>query len=270
MRRIGIRTTSLRQETLDAMKTAGELGYDGVELVVRDNAEIERYQTRDGAGEVRAASDSYGCQVSGLSCAGYRAVHFGLPDASARRAGEAYVHACLRACRQLGGSAVLLPHFDWVHLDISPEQEQWYVESLRRCAPVAEETGVKIAIETSFTTPQLQRIIAGVGSPAVGSYHDFANTLRLPDGPVAGLRALGQGVVRIHLKDATAQGDNVPLGTGLVDWVACRQAVDDVGYDDWFVLETPPGEDPREEARRNLGFSRAWLSGAGVPPKRVS
>ncbi|HUX87435.1 MAG TPA: sugar phosphate isomerase/epimerase family protein [Chloroflexota bacterium] len=263
MRRIGIRTSTLRQEALDALQTAGQLGFDGIELVVLDNDLIRRWQTVDGAADIRAASDRNRCAVCALSCGTYRAVNFGEPEPAVRRVGETFVGNCLRACRQLGGSAILLPHFDWVNLDVSPEREQWYIESLRRCVPVAEETGVTIAIETSFTTTQLKRIVDGVGSPLVGSYHDFANTLRLPDGPVASLRSLGAGVVRIHLKDASAEGTNVPLGTGRVDWSACRQAIEDVGYDDWFVLETPPGDDPVAEARKNLAFSRDWLDGAG-------
>lgn len=261
MRRIGIRTTSLRQDLLDALTTAGELGYDGIEIVVRDNDELQHWQTEEGTAPILAAIENTGCLISALSCAAYRAVNFGLPDPDVRRAGETYVGDCLRACRRLHGGAILLPHFDWENLDIRSEQEEWYVEALHRCAPIAEDTGVKIAIETSFTTSQLKRIIDGVGSPFVGSYHDFANTLRLPDGPVASLRTLGKSVVRIHLKDASADRQNVPLGTGLVDWTDCRKAIDEVGYDDWLVLETPPGDNPVEEARRNLAFSRAWLVG---------
>ncbi|HLH74053.1 MAG TPA: hypothetical protein VKX96_12275, partial [Chloroflexota bacterium] len=80
MRRIGIRTTSLHQDALGALSTAGELGYDGIEVVVRDNEEIRRWQTRDGAAEILAAIEKTGCLVSSLSCASYRAVNFGLPD----------------------------------------------------------------------------------------------------------------------------------------------------------------------------------------------
>jgi len=260
MRKIGIRNNTLKLDLLDALATAPKLGYDGVELVVQQSAEIAQWLAPDGAREILDACERNNCAVAALSCGTYREHHFALPDPAERRLGEQFVADCLRASRRLGAGAVLIPYFDWKNLDITPEQEQWHIESLRRCRPVVEETGVKLAIETSFTTAQLNRIIDAVGSPLIGSYHDFANTLRLPDGPVASLRTLGSRVARIHLKDGSSTYENVPLGAGVVDWPACRAAVDEVGYDDWFVLETPAGDDPIESARRNLAFVRAWLA----------
>jgi L-ribulose-5-phosphate 3-epimerase len=158
----------------------------------------------------------------------------------------------------VGGAAVLLPYFDRVNLDVTAAEEERFAEGLRQVAPVAEETGVAIAIETGCSAAQLKRIADAVGSPKVGVYQDLANAVIYKQDPAATLRALGDAVVMVHVKD-TRGSDNAPLGEGVVDWEACRAAVRDIGYDGWFVLETPPGDTPEADAARYLEFTRRWL-----------
>ncbi len=255
--RIGIRNGSLQQDYEEALRTAGALGYDGVELVVRDPEVIEAWLSDKGAAQVAGWCRQAGCVVSSLSVAAYRSVNFALPDPEARRAGVALVASSLRACRRLDGSAVLFPHFERERIDISAAEEERYIAELRRCVPVAEETGVAIALETSFSIDQLQRIIQAVGSPLVGVYVDLANALHFGHDPAEMLRRLGRAVVMVHLKDT----DRAMLGDGRVDWRACREALQAIEYNGWVVLETPPGDDPVAAARRNLEFTRRWLAG---------
>ena len=92
-------------------------------------------------------------------------------------AGVALLCDALRACANVGGAAVLVPHFDRQRLDVGTAEEARFVDGLRACAPVAERTGVAIALETSFSALQLQRIVGAVGSPRVGVYQDLANAV---------------------------------------------------------------------------------------------
>jgi hypothetical protein len=55
--KIGIRTASLNQQVPEAFATAGRLGYDGVEIVTRDEAQLRGWLREDGPGgaaELRA------------------------------------------------------------------------------------------------------------------------------------------------------------------------------------------------------------------------
>jgi sugar phosphate isomerase/epimerase len=63
----------------------------------------------------------------------------------------------------------------------------------------------------------------------------------------------------VHVKDTPGAGQ-APLGAGVVDWAACRRALLDIAYDGWYVLETPPGDDPVDAAARYLDFTRRWLA----------
>jgi sugar phosphate isomerase/epimerase len=259
--RIGIRTASLNQTLPQALETAGQIGYDGLEVVTRDEDQLRGWLQEEGEGgaaALRAQAERAGCQVSSFSVAIYRRVNLAQEDEALRGEGVQLVSDALRACRNAGGEAILLPHFDRERLDIGEAEEHRMIEGLRQCAPVAGETGVKIALETSFSAAQLNRIVEGVGSSQVGIYQDVANAIVYKQDPVRTIRTLGKAIVMVHVKD-TKNGAQAMLGEGEVDWAGCRAALRDIGYEDWFVLETPAGDDPMAAARRHLEFTRKWL-----------
>ncbi len=262
MGKIGIRTVSLQQELSEALVTAGRLGYEGLEVVTRDADQLRGWLEEGGTGgaaALRAAAERAGTRVSSFSLAIYRPVNLCQTDEALRQQGVTLVGEALRACKNVGGEAVLIPHFERETLDVSHEEEERFVEGLRRVAPVAEETGVSLAIETSFSAAQLKRITDAVGSAKVGVYQDLANAVIYKQDPAATIRALSDAIVMVHVKD-TRGSDNAPLGAGVVDWQACRAALHEIGYDGWFVLETPPGDDPVADAATYLDFTRRWVA----------
>jgi L-ribulose-5-phosphate 3-epimerase len=264
--KIGIRTASLGQLGDDlpgALAAAGRLGFDGLEVVTRDADQLRGWLEEEGPGGARATRElaaRAGCAVSSFSLAIFRAVNFAQEDEELRRQGVALLGDALRACANVGGEAVLVPYFDRQHLDIGAAEEGRFVDGLRACAPVAEATGVAIALETSCSAAQLRRIVGAVGSPRVGVYQDLANAIAFGQDPATTLRALGPAVVMVHVKDGDAGGRNTGLGEGVVDWAACRGALREIGYDDWFVLETPAGADPLDAGARHRAFTARWLA----------
>jgi sugar phosphate isomerase/epimerase len=264
--KIGIRTASLGplgDDLPGALAAAGRLGYDGLEVVTRDPDQLRAWQEEEGPGGARAARElaaGAGCAISSFSLAIFRAVNFAQEDESLRRQGIALLGDAVRACAGVGGVAVLVPYFDRQRLDISPAEEARFVDGLRACAPVAERTGVAIALETSFSARQLQRIVEAVDSPRVGVYQDLANAVIFGQDPAATLRTLGPAVVMVHVKDADGAGKNAPLGEGVVDWAACREAIREIGYQGWFVLETPAGDAPLDSGARHHAFTARWLA----------
>jgi sugar phosphate isomerase/epimerase len=250
--RYGIRNGSLKAGWEAALRLAGEIGFDGVELVARSEDDLGELLTDTGRDRVLGWCREAGCAVSSLSVAAFRQVSFGSDDPSARERGVPFVEQCLRACRAVGGDAVLLPHFERETINPTEEQERNFSEGLRRCAPIAERERVAIALETSFGVESLQRIMRAVDSPWVGVYQDVGNALYYGHESVDMLTRLAKETRMIHLKDT---GQNF-LGEGNVNWAGCRDAVRNMGYNGWLVFETPGGDDPRAAATRNLRFAR--------------
>jgi L-ribulose-5-phosphate 3-epimerase len=247
----GIRNRSMNMEWKDALMAAGEIGYDGVELVVPSEEDIARLLTPSGRDEVLSWCEEANCAVSSLSVAPFRKHSFALPDADMDE-GVRFVSDCLRACDALNAAGALLPHFDRENIDVTAAAEAAFIEGFKRCAPVAEELEVYATLETSFSVEQLQRIVDAVDSPYFGVYQDVANALHYGHEPVDMLVRLGRRISMIHIKD---KGGDL-LGEGEVDWDKCVAAIKDIGYDGWLVLETKATSDPREAAAKNLKFIR--------------
>jgi 3-oxoisoapionate decarboxylase len=103
------------------------------------------------------------------------------------------------------------------------------VAVLRELCPVAEDLGMKIAMEThaDFTVRELASIIARVASPAMGVTVDCANVAFDLDSPLRLAEILAPYAVTTHFKNyrviRTCEGlalENCPLGEGDIDIAA--------------------------------------------------
>ncbi|MFQ3668314.1 MAG: sugar phosphate isomerase/epimerase family protein [Fimbriimonadaceae bacterium] len=121
-------------------------------------------------------------------------------------------------------------------------------EGLRKLVPLAEELGVRMAIENVWNkfllSPTERRaFVDRFESAHVGAYVDVANVL--PYGhPDQWLRILGPRVMGIHFKDfrksvGTEHGF-VGLLEGDVDWPSVMSAIREIGYDGPVVAEMIP------------------------------
>lgn len=110
---------------------------------------------------------------------------------------------------------------------VPPVQEQvaTAVRNLRETMKVADDLGVKIAIENhmELRSEELLQIAARVASPNLGFCLDTGNSLAVLEDPLQAARNLAPLVLMVHLKDATISltGDTavmhgVPLGEGIV------------------------------------------------------
>lgn len=100
------------------------------------------------------------------------------------------------------------------------------VNRLREIADVFGQEGVRVGLETGQESAvTLLGVLAEVDRPNVGVNFDPANMILYGMGePVAALRALSGRVFQVHVKDALpaktpgAWGEEVPVGSGAVDW----------------------------------------------------
>ena len=247
----GIRNRSLNMAWEEALMAAGEIGYDGVELVVPSEDDINRLLTPSGRDELLSWCEKANCAVSSLSVAPFRQYSFALTSVDMDK-GVQFVKDCLRACAAINAAGVLFPHFDRENIDINEAGEAAFIEGFKKCASVAEELKVCASLETSFSVEQLQRIVDTVNSPYVGIYQDVANALHYGHEPVDMITRLGKRISMIHIKD---KGGDL-LGEGEVNWDKCVSAIKGIAYDGWLVLETTPTNHPRKAAAENLNFIR--------------
>ncbi|MEL7239574.1 MAG: sugar phosphate isomerase/epimerase family protein [Planctomycetota bacterium] len=139
-------------------------------------------------------------------------------------------------------------------------------ERLADVAAIFSANGVAIALETGQeSAATLESMLADLGGE-VGVNFDPANMLLYGSGePVAALRALTARLKQVHLKDAVASGqagewgDEVPVGTGQVDWAGFFDALDAARFTGDLVIEREAGDDRVGDVQHAV----SWLKTEG-------
>ena len=133
-------------------------------------------------------------------------------------------------------------------------------EAVKRLIPVAEKTGVVIALENVWNNlwvkPALfKHFIASFDSPWVQAYFDIGNHVKYAP-PEEWIRTLGKLIVKCHVKDFQLNPDGhggkfVDIRDGSVNWPLVRRELDAIGYNGWMTIEGSRGL-PLEEQNKRL------------------
>ena len=233
---IGLKGTVL--EKFQLVKAAGFVGVEPMSDL--DQAEVLR------------ALEATGLKAASVCGALHWKKPLSDPDPAIRAEGLEGLKQTLRKAKAYGATSVLLVPgivFKTVTYD---ECFQRSVAEIRKVVPLAEELGVKIAIENvwnNFITKPEQAVeyLDAINSPMVGWHFDIGNALRSSP-PEHWIAILGKRIVKMHFKEYSAtklfkvkflEGDN--------NWPAIMQAVDATGYNAWAITEQP-GEQTKDLA----------------------
>ncbi len=234
---------------LEKFQMLKELGFDGVELDSPN--ELDK-------AEVLAARDETGLEIPGVVNSVHWRAPLSDPDPAVRKQCVESMKTALQDCKDYGGTTVLLVPAvvnDQVAYDDAYRRSQ---EEIRKLLPLAEETGVNIAIENVWNNFLLSpmeaaRYIDEFESPAIGWYFDVGNIVRY-GWPEQWIRILGKRIMKIDIKEYSRkkqseegiwEGFKVPLTEGDCNWASVNEALAEVGYQGWGSAELPGGDRAR-------------------------
>ena len=256
--------------TEDGLKQLKDAGFDGIEAGIVSPPEAEK---------CRAVADKLGMKIHSV-LRGW--AEFNSPDQAKVDASFAKTEDALRAAQGFGADAVLLVpcriggvkmpkpweyqiEFDQTtgHLtrvvvgDNAPYAD--YIkahnhatntsrEMVKRLIPLAEKTGVVLALENVWNNlwvrPAIFRhFVASFQSPWVKTYFDIGNHVKYAASE-EWILALGPLLAKCHVKDfklnaadANGEGSFVNIRDGSVRWPVVRSALEKVGYHGWMTIE---------------------------------
>jgi L-ribulose-5-phosphate 3-epimerase len=187
-----------------------------------------------------------------------------------------YVIDALEAARALGSKNILTAFFGNGNL-LERDQDGNYINTsqgkfarykwkekdverviavMKQIVPRAEDLGVIIGLENTLSASQNLQIIEEIGSPMVQIYYDIGNSWANGyDVPVE-IRQIGnKNMCEVHIKNMGSR--LLDDKEGQVNMKACAEALRDIGYDKWFVLETSgrPGNF-EQDTRANVEYTQ--------------
>jgi hexulose-6-phosphate isomerase len=226
---------------MEKFKAVKAAGFEGVEPM--------SHMKQDG---VLKALDETGLKAASVCCDTHWSKPLSHPDEEMRRAGLEGLMIALRDAKKYGATSVLLVP-GRVNKDVSYD-DCWKrsVAEIKKAVPLAEELGVKIAIENVWndfiTKPeQAKEFLDAIDSKFVGWHFDIGNCLRYSPSETW-IPVLGKRILKLHIKEyGKAKGFKVKFFEGDNNWPAIMKALDEVGYEGWGITEQP-GDQSKDEA----------------------
>ncbi len=204
--------------------------------------------------EVKAAMQISGLVVDGTVNADHWNMRHSDPDPEVRAAALQSAIEGLRATAAVGGDTMLLvPGHgkDGSHVEVFERA----LANISKAVPVAQEVGVKIAIENVWnhflydheggsdqTADELARFVDAFDSPWVGIQFDIGNHWKYGD-PAEWIRTLGDRIIKLDIKGySREQGKFTAITAGDIDWPSVRKALIDIDFRGWVAAEVQGGD----------------------------
>lgn len=288
MMKIGVIVEMLRQPLRDGIRTAAEIGCQGIQtygineefnLLDRTPAEA-----RDLAKYIRD------CGLELVSVAG------DMPGHGYTRAAEApdriaKVKTIIDMALEMD-CRIITNHIGVVPTDPADPEYAVLLDALGQVTSYAASKGSAIAIETGpERSTVLRRLLADINSPALGINMDPANLAMVQNEDAEeAVNNLAGKIIHTHAKDgihlqdcdakmvydAFAEGgfeallektgklfEEVPLGEGQVRWDAYLKALKTTGYDGFLTIEREVGGNPKADISMAVEFLKAKLAVLG-------
>ena len=236
---------------MDKFKLLRDIGFDGVELDSPNDITPK---------EILEARDKTGIELPGVVNSAHWKSPLSSPDPKVRELCSKAMEKSLYDCKLYGGTTVLLvPGIVNQTISYQEAYERSQAE-IKKLIPVAEKTGIKIALENvwnNFLISPIEaaRYVDEINHPLVGWYFDVGNVLRY-GWPEHWIETLGKRIMKIDIKEFSRKkqqdeglwkGFDVELMEGDCNWPAVNKALSKIGYSGWASAEVNGGDRKRLE-----------------------
>ena len=272
---IGAIVESFRLGTRGGIERAASLGVDGVQLYATKGENAPENLTAQGRRELLDLVKSNGIRFSALC--GDLGRGFGNPELNPELIEKSKRIMDLALDLETN---IVTTHIGVVPSDPNHDRYKIMHEACYELSQYAHSLGAHFAIETGpETSAVLKGFLDGLGSRGVAVNLDPANLVMVTgDDPVGAVYNLRDYIVHTHAKDGVmvtrgnpeyiyravhpvpeeALGvkyfEEVPLGTGSVDFPAYLKALSDIGYNGFLTIEREVGADPVADIQTAVSF----------------
>jgi 5-keto-L-gluconate epimerase len=255
----GFDAVAMRGTWQDAVRTAAALGYDGVELAVRDGTRLDPSVVSSVVGEAGLAVPAIGTGQAYLAD-GLSLAH---PDESIRARATARVAAAINLAARLGAAVIV----GLLRGRISGDRavtDRRLIESMRALLPIAEQLKVPILFEpinryeTDYlpTVEGVMEIINQMGSPLLGVLADTFH-MNIEEASIEeSLRRAGPRLRHVHVADS----NRLAPGWGHLDFSRILAVLRQMDYRGYLSAEILPHPNPHAAAKQAVEHLRAVSS----------
>ena len=251
-----VQTRGVRMTTEEAINQIAKMGFHEVELVVWDIEDFPKSRRQ----KIKEQLESSGLEMVNICCNDNVYVWSGpvytSPDEKVRKGAINRIEKEIEAavewdCKCIGiwpGSDLIPPRI--------PYWEAWkhFVDTISRCAKIAEDYGVRIALENKpenilNNADSTLRAIKDVSSEAVGALLDTGHAIVAREHLPTVVEILGKNLFHTHVDDNYGDWDrDMPPGS-VHNFRPFLEALKRIGYEGCLSMDIWPYEDPHKEVK---------------------
>jgi sugar phosphate isomerase/epimerase len=244
----------------EAIETAAELGYQGIEISLRSAQELDRDRLRE-------ALEQHGLALSALGSARIfleDGLSYSDPNVAVRGVAVTRVGELIDLAAGFGALVIIgLVRGARPSTGDGSRERKWIAECLGECADRAAAAGIGLVVEainryeTVFhnSAAETLELLDQVGRENVGLLLDVFH-MNIEEASIpAAIRSAGDRLRYFHIVDSNRWAP----GFGHVDYAEIVAALQAVGYAGWVSAEILPRPDDYAAARQ----ARAFVAGLG-------
>ena len=240
----------------DEFHNAKKLGIDFIELLDENSYNKDNPIWSDsGRSQLKSVSKKTGRQLYSI-CTDFIMAN-SLLDDKGNTITKGHVKKLIDHAGELGCKVVVLPLFEESILSVSTTH--FFIPIIKDFAKYAAQLNINICIESLLDGPNLKIFLESINESNVGCVFDTGN--RVVDNPQLDeeIKLLGDWITHVHIKDKNYVGENVLLGTGLVNFAKVFEALVEIRYEGPLVFETTRGTDPLVTASYHIEICNFFL-----------
>lgn len=225
---------------------AKKLGLDCIEFIFDgENYPCHPLMNDEGIRDIRKLERENNIQIFTV-CADYfmvHPIHRGL--LKEKEQAVQILQTLIRNCSRLDIQDIVVPCVDSSRLRNSEETRD-FMDHLTACLSVAEDCGIRLALETDLGPESFAALMTEIGHPQLTINYDTGNSASLGYDPDREFSMYSRWISDIHIKDRLFQGTTVPLGEGSVDFSKIFHHIDSMNYRGPLIFQTARKQPGRE------------------------
>jgi 5-keto-L-gluconate epimerase len=236
------------------------LGYDGVELAIRDPKLVDPEQLEKTILKHKLAVPAIGTGQAW----GEEGLSFTDPDEAIRRAAIERILSHLPLASRFGAVVIIGLIRGVVKPGVSPDQAMdWLVAALQECSAAAKPLGVRLALEpiNHFETNMINNVAQGleliesVSSDHLGLLLDTYHMNIEEADMLESIKACGEHIFHFHVADSNRKYP----GAGHLGFNSILSKLEAIGYKGWISGEFLPKPDAEMAARQAINHLKQIL-----------
>lgn len=258
--KVGAFLSSFKLDFKSALAKAQEIGLAGIQLSsLGDEIDVEEISDKK-AVEICRIFKAHNLVISSV-CGDIGG--FALEDEIEAKKRVEKTKRIMENTRMLGVS-IVQTHIGFIPEDFNDKR----VIIMRKCLEDIGRYGEKIKVSLATETgPEpaltMKRFLDTVKIPTIKVNYDPANLVMNGFDYLGGVYELKDYIIHTHAKDGRGTPDEKgckeqPLGKGDVDFPEYIKALDEIGFNGFYVIEREVGENPAEDIAEAKRFLEVW------------